>query len=220
MTIRSRAIVISSVLLLSGCSSATPSAQPQTEPIEAAPEASASSAAAEGGPYAVGQKFTLAWKAGEATETPEDVNLTITVTKFDCGAPADALLKVGKKTYSDDYGMTSDAEVDSGYTLCAANLKVANTGRKKVQHDPVVQALDGGGVQYELDSDLTNLIANPITDANRESFGGPSVSMNPRETAVTAVAFQIPSDTKITQLRYVGGGSVYSEPSTALVGIN
>jgi hypothetical protein len=219
MTVRNRVVALASALLLAGCSSAPP-AEPQTEPVEDLPESASPSVATEAGPYGIGQKFTLAWKEGEATDTPDDVNVTITVTKFDCGASADALLKVGKKKYSDDYGMTADAKVDSGYTLCAAILKIANTGKKKVQHDPVVQALDAGGVEYELDSELTNLIANPVTDANRESFGGPTVSMNPRETAVTAVAFQIPSDTKIKQLRYVGGGSVYSEPSTALVQVS
>jgi hypothetical protein len=216
MTVRNRVVALASALLLAGCSSAPP-AEPQTEPVEDLPESAAPSVATEAGPYGIGQKFTLAWKEGEATDTPDDVNMTITVTKFGCGASADALLKAGKKKYSDDYGMTADAKVNSGYTLCAANLKIANTGKKKVQHDPVVQALDGGGVEYELDSEFTNLVANPITDANRESFGGPAVSMNPRETAVTAVAFQIPSDTKIAQLRYVGGGNVYSEPTTALV---
>jgi len=216
MTVCSRAVALAAVLLLAACSS-PPATQPETEPVEGSPEPAASSVASEPKRYDVGQTFTLAWQEGEATDTPDDVNLTITVTKFNCGGPADALLRAGKQKYSSDYGMTADAKVDSGYLLCVATLKIANTGKKKVQHDPTVQALDDEGVEYELDSNLTSLIANPITDANRESFGGPTVSMNPRETAETAVAFQIPSDTKVAQLRYVGGGSLYSEPSTALV---
>ena len=207
------------VLLLAGCSSSPP-AQPQTVPVEDSPGSEASSApATTAAQYRVGQQFTLAWKQGEATDTPDEVNLTITVTKFACGAPAATLFEAGKKEYSDDYGMTSEVEVEAGYTPCVANLKVANTGRKKTQHDPVVQAIDADGVEYDADSELTSLIANPITDTNRESFGSSTVSMNPRQTAVTATAFQIPSDTTITQLRYVGGGSVYSDPSIALVSV-
>ena len=221
MTVCRRLAAVVTMLFLVACSSPKP-AQPETQPIEDSPSAPApsSATAAGSGPYAVGQKFTLAWKEGEATDKPDDVNVTVTVTKFDCGATANGLFNAGKAYYRESYGQSSDAKVDAGYALCVANLKIANTGKKRLQHDPLVQALDEGGVEYGLDDELTRLIADPITHANRESFGGATVSMNPRETAVSAVAFQIPSDTKITQLRYVGGGSVYSEPSTAIVQVS
>ncbi|MFI5888508.1 DUF4352 domain-containing protein [Actinoplanes sp. NPDC051513] len=217
MTVPRPFAAVVAVLLLAGCSSPK-AAEPQTKPIEEPPSSPASAAASQGGgSYALGQTFTLAWKEAEATDQPEDVNVTITATKFECGPGAEALLKAGKEYYKTSYGESSDAKADSGYTLCVASLKISNTGKKKIQHDPVLQAVDTAGAEYDSDDKLTAVIADPITHKNREAFGGASVSINPRETAVTAIAFQIPSDTKVGQLRYVGGGSVYSEPSVALI---
>lgn len=72
--------------------------------------------------------------------------------------------------------------------------------------------------EYDDDDELTSLIGNEVTRRNRDSYGSATVSMNPRETAVTAAAFQIPADTRIARLMVVGGGSVHSESSTAWSG--
>jgi hypothetical protein len=209
------------LLLLAGCSSSNQGATPQTSPVEVSPGVEAGEegvpSAAPVGSYRVGQRFTLAWKEAEATDTPEDVNITFTVTGWKCGDQAAQYLTRGKKRYQQDYGQASDVKVDAGYRLCVALLAVANTGKRKYQLDPVVKAVDPGGVEYDADDDLTSLIGNDITRRNRDHYGSASVSMNPRETAVTAVAFQIPTDTTIARLLIVGGGSVYSAPSTALV---
>ncbi|MBG0565669.1 hypothetical protein [Actinoplanes aureus] len=210
-------------MLLAGCSSSGQEATPETAPVEASPEIDlgeegiASAAPVE--TYDVGRQFTLAWKEAEATDTPEDVNITFTVTGWRCGDQATPYLTRGKRKYEEDYGQASDAKVDGGYQLCVALLKVANTGKRKYQLDPVVKAVDPSAVEYDADDELTSVIGNEITRNNRESYGSAIVSMNPRETAVTAAAFQIPADTTIANLMIVGG-SVYSEASRALVRVS
>jgi hypothetical protein len=116
--------VVASLALLAGCSSPKP-AQPQTQPIEDSPSPSISATtSSDGGPYAVGQRFTLAWKEAEATDQPEDVNLTITVTKFDRGAGANALLKAGMDYYKANYGQSSTRRLTPGTRPSTALVRV------------------------------------------------------------------------------------------------
>ncbi len=204
MMVRTGALIACALLLLvTGCSREG-DAQPETAPVN------------EGTPKAVGQPFTLAWKAIGGTG-PEDRKLTIAVTKFVCGDQVSAYLVRGAVKYQEAFGREPDARVEAGYTPCAAILKVTNRGNRKAYFSPMVRALDAGGGEYYQDDGLTELVSFDVTRHHRERFGGNTVGLEPRETATTATAYQIPAGRKITGLRYVIEEAVDSAPVTALI---
>ena len=204
MMVRTGARIACALLLLvTGCSRHG-DAEPETAPVN------------EGTPKAVGQPFTLAWKAIGGTG-PEDRKLTITVTKFACGDQITAYLVRGTAKYQEAFGRQPDAKVDAGHTPCAAILKVTNKGKKKAYFSPMVTAVDAGGVEYYQDDGLTELVSFDVNRHHRERFGGNTVGLEPRETATTATAYEIPAGRKITRLRYVIEEAVDSAPVTALI---
>jgi hypothetical protein len=226
MTFRNQTVTVVAMLLLvvTGCSSQQDNAKPQTAPVDQGSppigeaEPGVPTTAPAGGPArAIGEPFTLAWKAIGDSGEPEDRNVTITVTMFACGDQASAYVKRGVAKYKEDYGQASDAKVDAGYMPCAAVLRVANTAKKKAQFSPTVKALDSTDVEYDQDDGLTELVALDVTRHSRETFGSNTVGLNPRETGTTATAYQIPKDTKITRLRYVIADTTDVVPLTALI---
>jgi hypothetical protein len=206
---------------LAACSPPTP-AQPVTQPVDQTSTAPSDesnletfdSPEDEAPPsqpaHQLGQPFTVAW---EMSDGPR--NFTVTAKTFICGAGTKPLMAKGAKQASSMYGELAEPapRVPSGFTLCAATLKIANTGKKHAGEDPEVKAIDPSGVEYDQDDRFTQWVGSGQTG----DFGA-DVSLNPRSSAASGVAWLIPSDTTITSLRYVGDPTgQFLDSGTALV---
>lgn len=214
------AVLAASVWALVGCSPA-PDQEPETTPVD--PGASASQgpsvgATEQSGRSArLGSSFTIAWD--DMTDGSRR-NVTYKALAFRCGKETDADVKAGAAYSRATYGEFADPApaVEAGYRLCVATFSVANTGKKKLQHQPRVVAVDASGVAFSEDEGFTRWVGSGATRGNKLAFGSDTVELNPRQTGKSAVAFLIPLDTKVATLQYQGDdyAPVYEEQTVSV----